>query len=136
MRQIFGNLDNIEGAGCCMEDFIHLLERTIRSLREKEVYTWHHGGVDDSEDDVGFVADIGKCWWGDHDDHEVEGPIRGGRDSVCWGTDGKWRYLGWVKPRHSQPAYSEETVEYEEEDGLNGVSCILLKVQAIFTYSE
>lgn len=30
-----------------------------------------------------------------------------------------WMLLAWVQPRHTQPAYSEETVEDEEEDRSN-----------------
>ena len=75
MRQLVCNLDNVESVGRLVEDFIHFLERAVSGFGEEEVDGWDHCGVDDGEDDVGLVANVGKGGGSNHDDEEVEDPV-------------------------------------------------------------
>lgn len=54
-----------------VEDFVHFFERAVGGFGEEKVYARHHEGVDDGEDGVRVVLDIGECHWRDHDDHEL-----------------------------------------------------------------
>lgn len=54
-----------------VEDFVHFFERAVGGFGEEKVYARHHEGVDDGEDGVRVVLNIGECHWRDHDDHEL-----------------------------------------------------------------
>lgn len=59
VRFLIGNGHNREDARLC-EDGVHLLERAITRLGEEEIDDRKDEGVDNGEDDVGLVANIGK----------------------------------------------------------------------------
>lgn len=75
MWHLVRDLNDVERVCSLVEDFIHFLERTVCGLGEEEIDAWDHEGVDDGKDDVGFVADVCKSGWGDHDDHELHGGL-------------------------------------------------------------
>ena len=60
VRHVAGDADDVERVGALVEDFVHLFERTACGLGEEEVGRGHHEGVDDGEDDVRVVLDVGK----------------------------------------------------------------------------
>jgi hypothetical protein len=124
MRQVLCNLDDIKRPRRLVENLIHLLETPASGFREEKVDGRHHGEVDDSEDDVGLVADVGESYGRNHYDHEVEGPVCGGGDCVCGCADGEGRDFCGVQPGHAEPANGEEGVEDEEENGLIIVSFV------------
>lgn len=73
-RLVSSNFDDSKSALPTMdfvEDFVHFFERAVGGFGEEKVYARHHEGVDDGEDGVGVVLDIGECHWRDHDDHEL-----------------------------------------------------------------
>lgn len=65
MGLVAGRGDDVEGVGRVMEDLVHLFQGAIGGFREEEIDRWDHEEVDDCEDDVGPVADIGESWGGD-----------------------------------------------------------------------
>lgn len=76
------NLNNIEVSGRVVKDLVHLLQASVCGLGVEEVHARHNEGVDDCENDVCLISDRGKCDRGDHNDHEVEDPVGGGRQSA------------------------------------------------------
>lgn len=95
---------------------IHLLQASIRRLWVEKVDAGHHERVDHRKDDVGLVPDVVERNRGDHDDQEIEDPIR--RRAQCVGrrADPKGHDFGWVQPRHAQPAHGEKGVEHKQKD--------------------
>ena len=103
-RFVLGGPDNGEDILCLLEDVVHLLERAVSRLRVKEVDDWEDEGIavgeistwyqyvsmlglHDGEDDVGLVADGRERHRRDHDDHEVECPVRTSRQCIGWRPD-------------------------------------------------
>ena len=52
----------------------------------------------DGKDDVGLPTNTGKRNWGDHDDHEVEGPVGRSGESVGRSTNAQGHDLSGVEP--------------------------------------
>ena len=51
-----------------------------------------------SEDNIGLVADGGKGDGCDHDDHEVENPVRRSGKSISWCANLEWNDFSGVEP--------------------------------------
>ena len=98
MRHLLRNLNHVENISSLVEDLVHFFQGAVCRLREEEVDRGHHGGVDDGEDDVGFVADVGEGRGRDHDDHKVKDPVCGGGDGVRGGADVEGCDFGGVEP--------------------------------------
>lgn len=58
---LLGNADQREDVGCLVEDGVHLLKRSVGGFRVEEVNGRENGKVDDGEDDVSLVLDVGEC---------------------------------------------------------------------------
>ena len=97
------------------EDHIHLLQGPARSLGVEEVDHRNDEGVDDGEDDVSLVLDVVERNGRDHDNHEVEDPVRRRGQRVGGRTNAERDDLGRVKPGHAEPADGKDSVEDEEE---------------------
>lgn len=106
------------------------------------------GDLHDSEDDVGLVLDRVEGNRGDHDDHEVEGPVGRGGQSVGGSadTEGHLKHttsvthtitkkrsskekktydLSGIQPGHAQPADGEKGVEDKQEDSGHDTGLLL-----------
>jgi hypothetical protein len=68
--------NDVEDVRRLLKDHVHLLQRPVPGLREKEVDDGEDGEVDDGEDCVGVVFDGLEGHWSDHNDHEVEDPAK------------------------------------------------------------
>ena len=101
-----------------MENLIHLLQTAVGRLREEEVDRRHHECVNDCKNDIGLVSNVCKGGRRDHDNHEVEDPVRGCGDGVCGSSDIQRGDFGGVEPGHAEPTDGEEGVEHEEEHSL------------------
>lgn len=106
-RLIPCNLDKVPDRSGLVEDVVHLLQRTVGSLRVEEVDDGEDKSVTgeqestivhpahqktgnyshNCEDNVGSVSDGAESHRSNHDDHEIEGPVGGGGQSVGGGTD-------------------------------------------------
>ncbi len=118
IRQFLRNPHHIKRTRRLMENLVHFLERAVCRLWEEEVHTRHHGCIDDGEDYVGSVSNIGEGGRSNHYNHEVEDPVCGGGNCVCGRADGEGCDFGGIQPCHAEPADGEEGVEDEEENGL------------------
>jgi len=113
-RQLIRHLDDIEPTGGLVEDFVHLLERTVSGFWVEEVDDWEdESTVDDCEDDVCLVTDCCESRRCDHNDDEVEDPVCGSRNCVGGRSDSKWCDLCWIQPCHTEPSYCKKGVEEE-----------------------
>ena len=99
------------------EDDVDLLEGSLLGLWVEEVDDWEEDGVHRGEEEVGTPTDVGKHGWSEHDDGEVEQPVRAGRDGVGSGAGLDWVDLGWVQPWKWEPGGTEEGDVGEETDG-------------------
>ncbi len=101
IRQFLGHSYNIKRTCRLMENLIHFLERAVRRLRKEKVHARHHGGVDDGEDYIRPVPDVGEGGGSNHYDHEVEDPVCGSGNCVCGRADREGCYFGGVEPGHA-----------------------------------
>lgn len=70
------------------EHAVDVLEFAVRGFGVEEVDDGDEGGVEDGPDDVELPLQGLDAYWGDLDDHEVEGPIGGGPERCAFGTHG------------------------------------------------
>lgn len=103
------------------EDKIDLLERATLRLGVEEIDDGDEARVDDGEEEVGAPADVGDHDGRDHDDQEVEEPVRDGRGGVGVGARAQRVDLRGVEPGERQPGRAETgDVGEEADDGAVG----------------
>ena len=95
---------------------IDLLKRTLLRLRVEEIDDRKEACVHDSEEEVSSPFDICDHDGRDHNDEEVEQPVRASRDSVGFCTGSEWVDFCGVEPRERQPCCAEEGDVSEETD--------------------
>lgn len=97
--QFTGSLDVADFLAVTLgEDNVDLLQTATGGLGVEEVHDGDEDGVPGSEEEVGSPADVGDHDRRDHDDSEVEEPVRAGGDSVGLGTGTDGRDLSGVQP--------------------------------------
>jgi hypothetical protein len=102
---VAGDGDDIEGAGCLMEDSVHLLQGSVSSFRVEEVdngederiairtelavyqFNSRRKYLHDSKDDICLILDRIECNRRDHDNHKVEDPVTRGCKCVSRSTN-------------------------------------------------
>lgn len=135
VRFLLGRAHQVEDARGLVENAVHFLQRTTScfgveevSHREDECVAvfismgkYKGGrlvGVENSHDgknDVRLVSDVLKSNRGNHDNEEVENPVRRGSQGIGRRANLQWHDFGRVQPGHAQPADSEEGVEDKQE---------------------
>ena len=97
------------------EETVHVLEGAVGGFGVEEVDDGDEGEVEDDPDDVELPAEGLDADGGDFDDHEVEGPVRGGADCGALGSHAETVDFGRIQPWHPLETNAEEDVVEEEE---------------------
>lgn len=99
------------------KDEVDFLQASLARLGVEEIDDGEEGRVDDSEDEIRRPADVAQHDGRDHDDEEVEEPVRARGDGVGLGARLDRVDFGRVQPRERQPGRAEERDVGEEADG-------------------
>jgi len=119
------------------EDDVDLLEGAPRRLGIEEPDDGQEAGVAGGEEEVGGPANAGDHDGDDHDDDEVEEPVRAGAHGVGLRARLDRVHLGRVEPREGQPGGAEGgDVEEEANDGALGDLLLAVVVVARDEASE
>jgi len=118
LREFLGSADVAHVLAVALgEDDIDLLQTAASGLGVEQNHGGNEDGVHDGEEELGSPLDVGDHDGSDHDNSEVEQPVRAGRDGVGLGTSAQGRDLGWVQPRKRQPGGTEDGEVQEDTDG-------------------
>lgn len=71
------------------------------SFWKDKVRSNDHGSVDDGENDVRLVSNVGKRNGGDEDNHKVENPVCSGTDTIGGSSNGEGCDFGRIEPSHT-----------------------------------
>lgn len=82
-----------------MEDLVHFFQGPVGSFRIEEVHARNHEGVNNGENDVGPVSDVGEGWRRHHNYHEVENPVCGCGNGVGRSTNTERCDFSGIEPR-------------------------------------
>lgn len=95
---MFSHTDRAKPTIGLFEYRIDFLETSVCGFRVEEICDWQNCEVDNSKNDVGFVADGVESNGGDHHNHEIEYPVGGCGETIGWGTNFEGYDFSGIEP--------------------------------------